>query len=99
MFFPTALFFFLRKRKASGGKEKEEGIAMQSLKKRKENGNLPLANCLSQLLRNWLFLFLEPQELLSLPKRKKWLDGKLILLYILLLSYDSETQGHEGFRS
>jgi len=37
----TALFFFLRKRKASGGKEKEEGIAMQSLKKREKNGNLP----------------------------------------------------------
>jgi len=45
-------------------------------RKRKENGNLPLANCLSQLQSNWLFFFLQPQGVLSFHKRKKGLGGK-----------------------
>jgi len=46
------------------------------LRKRKENGNLPLANCLSQLQSNWLFLFFKPKGVSSLTKRRKGLGGK-----------------------
>ena len=45
----------------------------KTLAKKKENGRLPEAICLSQLQSNWLFLFFKPKGVSSLTKRRKGL--------------------------